>query len=762
METISRSLLTFLINSLWQIPLAAVVATLICRMIRGGPATHRHAIWLAALAAAIVLPLGSIRTQRVTGTAHFDPDSAIAVAANHVPNLPAQLAPTPAAKPSLRALRFTPVMAGTLVVAYLLILLYRLGRLARASFQTLSIRYTARAGEISEAMQRVAERCERAFDLLDVKLLFSTRISGPVTAGGAIILPETLRTETSEDLLTTAIGHEMAHIARHDFATNVLYELVLIPLGFHPAIRFIRQGIEQSRELACDEMVTRRLIDSQAYARSIMSFAVSMTALPRPGYTLGVFDGDILEERIRRLIAGPVANLRRARLLFAAGLGAMVLCAVGASTLALTAHAQSAAALIMQQAQAASKRGDVKQAAELYESAVKLEPSNLEAKVELAHILAGQLVPGTDPANPLAARAHQLYLDALAINPRYLPALDGIIGLQIFLRQFADAHEWAVKTIQSYALNPNPYYTAGFVDWSMVYPDYASARVAAGMGPGDPGIIPNATVRQNLRTQHAADVEDGLRMLQIALQLDPNYADAMAYMNLLYRIKAGYADTNEEWKELTAQADEWVKKALAAKKIQSPSSAHPANPGMWKVAPLPPPLPPPPPPPPGHAASGSPSGAITQASFPPDPPSKSPESGELIAQGAPLLLEFRHEIELRGPRGGPQNASIIVPLPGNLRCHVRYSDSGWVQTFPRIPDTITQHSTFVSETVQIGIDLAKDGSVSNARVVQGSGDSGFDEDALKIARETVFHPGPANGNLDNPVGLTMTVEPDPK
>ena len=61
METISRSLLTFLLNSLWQIPLAAAVAALACRLMRNGPASHRHAVWVAALAAAILLPLASMR-----------------------------------------------------------------------------------------------------------------------------------------------------------------------------------------------------------------------------------------------------------------------------------------------------------------------------------------------------------------------------------------------------------------------------------------------------------------------------------------------------------------------------------------------------------------------------------------------------------------------------------------------------------------------------------------------------------------------------
>jgi hypothetical protein len=43
METISRPSLTFLINSAWQIPLAAAVAALSCWFVRNGPARNRYA-----------------------------------------------------------------------------------------------------------------------------------------------------------------------------------------------------------------------------------------------------------------------------------------------------------------------------------------------------------------------------------------------------------------------------------------------------------------------------------------------------------------------------------------------------------------------------------------------------------------------------------------------------------------------------------------------------------------------------------------------
>ena len=98
--------------------------------------------------------------------------------------------------------------------------------------------------------------------------------------------------------------------------------------------------------MACDELVTARLIDAGVYARSIVRIAETMMPMRRPGYTLGVFDGDILEERIRRLLQRPAANLNRARLLLAGGLSALAVCAVVLSGLALTARAQSPAATL--------------------------------------------------------------------------------------------------------------------------------------------------------------------------------------------------------------------------------------------------------------------------------------------------------------------------------------------------------------------------------------------------------------------------------
>src|SRR3954466_6464852 len=49
--------LTFVLNALWQVPLAAAAGLAGDRFLRRSPARLRHLLWLAVLGVAVVLPL---------------------------------------------------------------------------------------------------------------------------------------------------------------------------------------------------------------------------------------------------------------------------------------------------------------------------------------------------------------------------------------------------------------------------------------------------------------------------------------------------------------------------------------------------------------------------------------------------------------------------------------------------------------------------------------------------------------------------------
>jgi beta-lactamase regulating signal transducer with metallopeptidase domain len=147
-----------------------------------------------------------------------------------------------------------------------------------------------------------------------------------------------------------------------------------VPLAFHPAAWWTRREIARTREMACDEMVVERLLEPGVYAQSILQIASRAGGVRAQGYALGAFDGDILEERIRRLLTRPAASLRRARLMLAAGVSALAACVVIASGLAISARAQSAAQPEMKLGATAFNRGDYPGAAVHFERAVAIDP----------------------------------------------------------------------------------------------------------------------------------------------------------------------------------------------------------------------------------------------------------------------------------------------------------------------------------------------------------------------------------------------------
>lgn len=632
METISGSFITFLLNAAWQIPVIAGVAALACRLMRTGPAAHRHFVWVAALAASLLLPAASMRTGADSVTLRAAvPDANAAISQSATPAAATRSA-GPAAGAGSRTISYAPAIGSVFLGLYLVFLLAQAVRLLRVWVQTERLRGEAAPHPLPERVENVWRRCQASFGLYDVELLSSPGVSSPVTAGAwrkTIILPQAMLAETSRDVLTTAIGHEMAHLARRDFAMRVVYEIACLPISFHPALLLIRRGIEQTREMACDELVTRKLLDAGVYARSIMTIAAAVSAVARPGYTLGVFDGDILEQRIRRLVERPAANLKRARLLLATGLGALALCVAIAGGLAISARAQGGPAQAeLKQGADALNHGDIAEAVQHFQNAVRLEPSNMRPKLFLASALTREFTAGSAEAVDAFAGARQLYTDVLASDAANRQALEGMIAVAIYTKQFSEARDWVLKLIAQDPKNESAYYSAGFLDWSVTYPSYAEARAQAGMKPQDQGIIPDAAARQRLRDQYGPQLEDGFRMLQIALQLKPDDDSAMAYMNLLYRIKAGIVDSDAESKDLVKTADDWVGRALAAKK------QHARNPQ----------------PPPVNAEGDAPGPGNPQAVFAPPPPPPPPPgfAGDLGQPASRLALSAKNPREVVG------------------------------------------------------------------------------------------------------------------
>jgi beta-lactamase regulating signal transducer with metallopeptidase domain len=349
MRTIEQLLLTFLLNSFWQVALVALVAALCARLLRGAALRHRHLIWVLALGSSLCLPVltSALLSRNSLPTAPTDAALDGSTYAGEV-----SFADAPAQAMSVDTSVRLNRRAGALLLAlYVLLLLWRGVKLFRALRRTRSISQSARAFEFDETVRAILARSQRAFGVTRVRVLCSERVRVPVTVGvlkPLVILPDALARGREADLLTSAIGHELAHVARRDYLFNLLYEIIFLPLSFHPAAALVRRRIVQTRELICDESVAERLLSPEVYARSLLQLAGSAKPFgSRAGtVSVGVSDADILEVRIMSLLKKTTLKVRgnRTWLVAAALLLAVPCAAAGAFATRFTVESLDSAA----------------------------------------------------------------------------------------------------------------------------------------------------------------------------------------------------------------------------------------------------------------------------------------------------------------------------------------------------------------------------------------------------------------------------------
>lgn len=331
----AQLLLTFLLNASWQIAMILAFAAACDWLLRGTPARYRHALWVAALVLAFVLPLLSpariITTRLISRPTPAQVSAApVFVTWIYSPDLDS-LEPTaqrPASSTVAPARENFPTsgitlnqrLAMVLVALYGFLLLYRAGQLLRAWRKTKRIVRTAYDCEFPAPVKVIIKQCLAAIGVERVRILCSTSVPVPVTVGiwkPLIVLPDRLLRDIDEEVLTSAVGHELVHVARRDYLANLIYEFIYLPLSFHPAAVLLRRRIKQTRELCCDEAVATKLLRPETYARSLVRL-IGSAPIERHlamDTTIGISESDILEVRIMSLLKKTKLTARRKKLL---------------------------------------------------------------------------------------------------------------------------------------------------------------------------------------------------------------------------------------------------------------------------------------------------------------------------------------------------------------------------------------------------------------------------------------------------------------
>jgi TonB family protein len=393
MTSLSSWLFGYLLNSLWQAPVLLAVAWCAARLLRPLGPLAEHRIWVAALLLEVALPAlaadpAALLSELWASLSRFTSTAADA----------AQVIATTGTVTALHPFTLPPAILQMIAVAYALLATAFFIRLGWRLLATRKLLRRAQPTALSSAAAQTWHNlCETAHTptllaaspakLASTHIAISPEVSSPVTVGIRrffLLLPATFLAETAPSDFTAVFAHELAHMRRHDFAKNLAYEALSLPIAFHPAVWLTRARLAESREMVCD-LLAAGAEGNASYARSLLRLATLLTR-PRPAGTLhaiGIFDANTLERRIMNLTqpAQKVTLTRRILTVSACGALALVTCA---SALALRVNVAGPAAA---------------------EATERLEAQSDAIKVA-GGVMAGQILEKKQPVYPGEAKAN--------------------------------------------------------------------------------------------------------------------------------------------------------------------------------------------------------------------------------------------------------------------------------------------------------------------------------------------------------------------
>src|SRR5712692_5993543 len=237
---------------------------------------------------------------------------------------------------------------------------------------------------------------------------------------------------------------------------------------------------------------------------------------------------------------------------------------------------------------AAFKNGLYDTAVEDFKQAKDLDPALIVARLYLATAYASQYIPGAPSEQNvrLGTAAVNEFKEVLQIDPNNISAIDGVgsilfqmAGTPYDPKKFEESKSFHQKHIDLKPSDPEPYYWIGVIDWTLAFRANGELRAAYNRDHINKQVRDTDPLPPALRAEYTAKygslVEEGITYLQKSIQLKPDYDDAMAYLNLLYRRKADMVQSASERAALVKQADDLVDKVkeIKQKRAEQPQQS---------------------------------------------------------------------------------------------------------------------------------------------------------------------------------------------
>ena len=226
----------------------------------------------------------------------------------------------------------------------------------------------------------------------------------------------------------------------------------------------------------------------------------------------------------------------------------------------------------------AFKDGHYDEAVDDFQKAKELDPDLMNARLYLATAYASQYIPGapSDANVKLGNQAVAEFKEVLEKDSKNLSAIDGIgsilfqmAGTPFDPAKFEESKKYHQMHISLKPDDPEPYYWIGVIDWTLAFRgnqelrrDYNQKNTKKQVK--DTEALP-AALRGDYKDKFGQLIDEGIADLQKAIQLRPDYDDAMSYLNLLYRRKADEVESQEERDNYLKQADALLDKVKEIK-----------------------------------------------------------------------------------------------------------------------------------------------------------------------------------------------------
>ena len=195
-------------------------------------------------------------------------------------------------------------------------------------------------------------------------------------------------------------------------------------------------------------------------------------------------------------------------------------------------------------------------AAQFFQKSLQMDPEFETARMYLATAYTSMFVPGsTDPASEENARkAIETFTEVVERAPDPADpnrnAMLSIASLYYQLKNYPQSKEWCNRVLKVDPQNAEAYYRIAVIDFDDSFEKTGiQGENVAYMSPEE-------------KAETLANVDEALTSLTKALEIRPDYFDAMEYQNLLWREKAKFEEDEETKAGLIREADKVSLKAL--------------------------------------------------------------------------------------------------------------------------------------------------------------------------------------------------------